>query len=142
MTYLGRRVVSVKLRNPIRIFLRNCVQEIIVWLPVFEFWHDFIYLSLSNILIWTSTCGSVQYKRNIQNIKIQSKSVLGPTKYTHRLVDYNKVSQQDFFVESAHRKSKGVLILRTISHHNTISRHNQKTDTTAQLYRTLSMYSM
>jgi hypothetical protein len=43
-----------------------------------------------------------------------------------------------FFVETAHRKSKGVLILRTISrhntisHHNTISRHNQKTDTTNQ----------
>ncbi len=35
--YLGYRVVSVKLRNPIRIVLRNCVQEIIVRLPVFVF---------------------------------------------------------------------------------------------------------
>jgi hypothetical protein len=38
---------------------------------------DFLYLSLSNILITTSTCGSVRYKRNIQNRKIQSKRVLG-----------------------------------------------------------------
>ncbi len=59
---------------------------------------------------------------------------MGLTKYTHRLLDHNKVTQKDFFVETAHRKSKGVLILRTISHHNTISRHNQRTDTTAQLY--------
>ncbi len=43
-------------------------------------------------------------------------------------------------VETAHRKSKGVLILRTISCHNTISRHNQKTDTNAQVYCTLSKY--
>ncbi len=39
-----------------------------------------------------------------------------------------------------HRKSKGVLILRTISRFNTISRHNQKTDTTAQVFWTLSTY--
>jgi hypothetical protein len=63
----------------------------------------------------------VQYKRKIQNRKIQSKRVLGLTKYTHRLLDHNKVTQKDFFVEAAHRKSKGVLILRTISCHNTIS---------------------
>ncbi len=43
----------------------------------FAFWHDFLYLSLSHILIWTSTCGSARYKRNIQNWKIQSKRVLG-----------------------------------------------------------------
>jgi hypothetical protein len=54
--------------------------------------------------------------------------------YTHWLVDHKKVTQYDFFAETAHRKSKGVLILRTIS------RHNQKTDTTAQLYCTLSTY--
>ena len=41
---------------------------------------------------------------------------------------------QQVFIETAHRKSKGVLILRTFS------RHNQKSDTTAQLYCTLSMY--
>ncbi len=51
-------------------------------------------------------------------------------KYTHQLLDHNKVTQLDFFVETAHRKSKGVLILRTISRHNTISCQNQKTDTT------------
>ncbi len=58
-----------------------------------HFWHDFSYLSLSNILIWTSTCGSVQNKSKIQNRKIQSKRVLGLTKYTHRLADHNKVTQ-------------------------------------------------
>jgi hypothetical protein len=42
----------------------------------------FGYLSLSNVLIWTSTCESVQYKRNIQNRKIQSKRVLGLMIYT------------------------------------------------------------
>ncbi len=47
-----------------------------------HFWHNFTYLSLSTILIWTSICGSVQYKRNIQNRKIQSKRVLGLLKYT------------------------------------------------------------
>ncbi len=61
-------------------------------------------------------------------------------KYTHRLLDHNKVTQKDFFVETAHKKSKGVLILKTISRHNTISHHNQKTDTTAQVYCTLSTY--
>jgi hypothetical protein len=66
--------------------------------------------------------------------------MLGVTKYTHRLANHNKVTQQDFFVETAHRKSKGVLILRSISRHSTISHHNQKTDTTAQVYCTLSMY--
>ncbi len=66
--------------------------------------------------------------------------MLGLTKCTHRLADQNKVTQQDFFVETAHRKSKVVLILRTISRHSTISRHNQKTDTTAQVYYTLSTY--
>jgi hypothetical protein len=60
-------------------------------------------------------------------LEIQSKRVLGCIKYTHRLADHNKVTQYDFFVETC-------LILRTIS------RHNQKTDTTAQLYCTLSMY--
>ncbi len=60
--------------------------------------------------------------------------MLNVTKCTHRLGDHKKVTQSDFFVETAHRKSKGVLILRTISH------HNQKTETTAQLYCTLSMY--
>jgi hypothetical protein len=68
--------------------------------------------------------------------------VLGLTKYTHRLADHNKVTQEEFFIESAHRKSKGVLILRTTSRRNTISRQNQKTDTTAELYCTLSTYSM
>jgi hypothetical protein len=48
-------------------------------------------------------------------------------KYTHWLLDHNEVTQYDNFVES-------VLILRTISH------HNQKTDTTAQLYCTLGTY--
>jgi hypothetical protein len=42
---------------------------------------DTIAASLSNILIRTSTCGSVRYKRKIQNRKIpysiQSKRVLG-----------------------------------------------------------------
>ncbi len=107
---------------------------------------DTIAASLSYILIWTSTCGSVRYKRKIQNREIQSKRVLGLMKYTHRLSDHNKLTQQYFFVETAHRKSKGVLILRTISHHNTISchntisHHNHKTDTTAQVYCTLSTY--
>ncbi len=59
--------------------------------------------------------------------------MLGLTKYTHRLADVYEVTQQDFFVETAHRKSKGVLILRTIS------RRNKKSDTTAQLYHTLSL---
>ena len=48
-------------------------------------------------------------------------------KYTHRLADHNKVTQKIFLL-------KRVLILRTIF------RHNQKTDTTAQLYCTLSTY--
>ena len=81
----------------------------------------------SNILIWTSTCGSVRYKRNIQNRDIQSKRVLGLTKYRHRLADHKKVTQQEFFVERC-------------SHFETYSRHNRKTNTTAQLYRTLSTY--
>ncbi len=72
--------------NPISI-----VQEIKVWLPVFAFWYNFTYLSLSNILIWASSCGSAWYKRNIQNRKMQSKRVLGLMKYTHRLADHNKV---------------------------------------------------
>jgi hypothetical protein len=80
------------------------------------------------------------YKRKIQNRKIQSKRVLGLTKYTHRLSDHNKVALKDFFVENAHWKSKGALILRTISRHNTIFCHNQKTDTTTQVYCTLSTY--
>ncbi len=54
---------------------------------------DTITASLSNILIWTSTCGSVQYKRTIQNRKIQSKRVLGLMKYTYRLSDHNEVTQ-------------------------------------------------
>ncbi len=57
---------------------------------------DMIAASLSNILISTSTCGSVQYKRNIPNIKIQIKTVLGLMKYTHRLADHNKVTQYEF----------------------------------------------
>jgi hypothetical protein len=52
-----------------------------------------IAASLDNILVLTSTCGSVRYKRKIQNRKIQSKRVLGLTKYTHRLSDHNKVNQ-------------------------------------------------
>ena len=96
-------------------------------------WHHFTYLSLSNILIWTSTCGFARYKRNIQNRTIQSRRVLGLMKYTHWLADHN-IRTQFFFVETAHRKLKGVLIMRTISC------HNQKTDTTAQLYCTLSTY--
>ncbi len=51
-----------------------------------------------------------------------------------------RTSVKSFIYMTAHRKSKGVLILRTISCHNTISRHNQKTDTTAQVYCTLSTY--
>ncbi len=74
-----------KRKKPNKNFLRNCVQEIIVWLLVFAFWHNFTYLSLSNILILTSTCGSVQYKRKIQNRKIKSKRVLGLTKYIHKV---------------------------------------------------------
>ncbi len=82
-----------KTKKPNKNYLRNCVQEIIVWLPVFTFWHDFTCLLLSNILIWNSSCGSVRYKRKIQNKKIQSKRVLGLTKYTHRLANHNKVTQ-------------------------------------------------
>ncbi len=59
------------------------------------------YLSLSNIMIWTSTYGSARYKRNIQNRKIQSKRVLGLMKYTHWLADHNKVPNPiRFFVET------------------------------------------
>ncbi len=54
---------------------------------------DTIAASLSNILIWTSTCGSERYKRNIHNRKIQSKRVLGLMKYTHRLAYHNEVTQ-------------------------------------------------
>ncbi len=54
-----------------------------------HFWHNFLYLSLSNILIWTSTCESAQYKRNIQNRKIQSKRMLDLMQYTHQLSDHN-----------------------------------------------------
>jgi hypothetical protein len=54
---------------------------------------DTIAASLYNILIRTSTCGSVLYKRNIQTRKIQSKRELGLTKYTHQLSDHNKVTQ-------------------------------------------------
>jgi hypothetical protein len=54
---------------------------------------DTIAASLSNILIRTSTCGSVRYKRKIKNRKIQSKRVLGLTKYNHGLLDHNKVNQ-------------------------------------------------
>ncbi len=53
---------------------------------------QFSYLSVSNILIQTSTCWSVRYKRKIQNRKIQSERVLGLMKYTHRLTDHNKVT--------------------------------------------------
>jgi hypothetical protein len=48
-------------------------------------------------------------------------------KYTRQLVDHNKVSQYDFFVE-------------TCSHYENYFCHNQKTDTTAQPYCTLNMY--
>ena len=41
----------------------------------------------------TSTCGSVQYKRNIQNRETQSKRVLGLIKNRHRLADHRKVTQ-------------------------------------------------
>ncbi len=82
-------------------------------------------------MIRTSTCGSVGDKRKIQNRKIQSKRVLGVTKYTLWPLDHNEVTQY-FFVETALIKSTSVLIQRTIS------RQNQKTDTTAQVYCTLS----
>ncbi len=52
-----------------------------------------IFILKSNILIWTSTYGSVRYKRKIQNRRIQSKRVLGRIKYTHWLADHNKVTQ-------------------------------------------------
>jgi hypothetical protein len=39
-------------------------------------------------------------------------------KYKHWLADQNKVTQEDFFVETVHRKSKGVFVLRTISRQN------------------------
>ncbi len=71
----------------------NCSENQGLWLLVFTFWHDFTYLSSSNILIWTSTCGSMGYKRKIQNRKIQSKRVLGLTNYTHRLSDHNELTQ-------------------------------------------------
>ncbi len=128
-------------KDSFSIFLRNYCDSKAVDLyntrkrnTVKEFWHNFSYLSISNILTLTSTCGSVRYKIKIQNREIQSKRVLGLTKYTHWLADQNKVTQQELFVESAHMKSKGVLILRTISC------HIQKTDTTVQLYCTLSRY--
>ncbi len=49
------------------------------------FWETivYIYLSLSNVLNWTLTCGSAWYKKNIQKRKIQSKRVLGLINYTH-----------------------------------------------------------
>ncbi len=75
-----------------------------------------------------------------ERYRIESKKVLDLTKYTHRLLDHNKVTQYIFFVETAYRKSKGVLVLKPISRHITISHHNQETDTTAQVYCTLSMY--
>ena len=53
----------------------------------------FLQVYHSNILIWTSTCGSVWYKRNIQNREIQSKRVLGLIKNRHRLADHKKVTQ-------------------------------------------------
>ena len=114
-------------------------------------WHNFLYLSLINILIWTSTCGSVQYKRNIQNRKIQSKRVLGLMRYTHRLANHNKVTQKDFFVETcSHFKNyflpqpknwhnrTTVLYTKNIRNTRNYSRQNQKTNTTPQLYCTLS----
>jgi hypothetical protein len=55
-------------------------------------------------------------------------------KYTHRLADHNEVTQYIFFLETAYWKSKGVLFLRTILH------HNQITDTTAQAYCTLNTF--
>ncbi len=45
-------------------------QSVIAGVCIFD--TIFLYLSLSNILIWTSTCESKGYKRKIQNRKIQS----------------------------------------------------------------------
>ncbi len=50
--------------------------------------HDFIF-----IIVITSTCGSVQYKRNIEHREIQSERVLGLIKNRHRLADHKKVTQ-------------------------------------------------
>jgi hypothetical protein len=70
-----------KIKKPNKKFyFKTAKKEIIVWLLVFAIWHNFTFSSLSNILIWSSTCGSVRYMRKIQNRKIQSKRVLGLTK--------------------------------------------------------------
>ncbi len=74
-----------KIKKPNKHCLRN--QSVISGVCILT------YLSLSNILIWTSTYGSARYERNIQNRKIQSKRVLGLMKYTHRLADHNKLTQ-------------------------------------------------
>ncbi len=74
--------------------------------------------SFQQVQIWNDH--SQKQKKNYG-----SHPVLGLMKYTHRLADHNKVTQYEF---------KKFLILRTISH------HNQKTDTAAQLYCTLSTY--
>ncbi len=62
-----------------------------------------------------------------KKLKIQSRRVLGCIKYTHRLADHNKVTQSDFIVE-------------TCSHFENYFPLQPNTDTTAQLYCTLSMY--
>ncbi len=53
--------------------------------------------------------------------------MLGCLKYTHWLADYNKVTQEDFIVE-------------TCSHFENYFPLQPRADTTAQLYCTLSMY--
>ncbi len=91
---IGNFSFSVRWRNSTIIYYFLLAQKV---LDIFEKPFDTIAASLSNILIWTSTCGSAPYKRNIQNRKIQSKRVLGLMKYTHRLADHNKVTQLGFF---------------------------------------------
>jgi hypothetical protein len=111
--YFWEMIVTVSLSKAL-IFLRTIIH---------------IYSSLSNVLNWTSTCGSAQYKRNIQNRTIQSKTVLGLIKYTHPLADHIKYDNPiRFFCRNV------------FSFWKTISHHNQKTDTTAQLNCTLSTY--
>ncbi len=93
ISWLARSCFS-KIKKPDKHCSGN--QSVIAGVCIFD---SISYLSLSNILIWTSTCGSAGYKRNIQNRKLQSKRVIGLMKYTHRVVDHNKVTQYNFFVD-------------------------------------------
>jgi hypothetical protein len=71
----------------------------------------------------------------------QVESILGTRKnMTKKVFNLNNTIPHSVHLVDPHRKSKGVLILRTISRHNAIFHHNQKTDTTTQLYCTLSTY--